>query len=190
MAAARQINKFTHHEFQIIQSEASYASAFPKIEKDTFEKKSITRQYDHSKGIDLKKYPGFYVSRLDGDLIYKSNVHKFFSKVTNNWAVTFISQSNQIERMVSWDDFKSNNTYYDHTHPQYKEILYKIQTDITNKMTAEEFFNQRQEKYGYNRNNRKYSLDWNTTYDLVSDPGFHTAQIYKEDTDEHFTDNF
>jgi len=162
------------------------------LNQDIHKKKSVTHYYDHSKGIDLKKYPAYYISRVDGDLLFKSNLHKFFSKVTNKWAVTFITESKKIERLMSWEDFSGTFTYYDHSHPQYKEILENLQTDIRNKMTAEEFFNQRQQKYGYNRNDRKYSLDWNSTYDLVSDPGFSSALLknHTHTHDEHFTDNF
>jgi len=138
-----------------------------------FKKKAVTKQYDHSRPINLKKLPSYYISRINGDLVFSNKIYKFHSNVTNTLTVSYVTETNKIEMLKSWDEFTKIFTYYDQKHPQYQEILDKVQTEIRNKMTPDEFFNQcnimTADEYFNQTSNKRYSRDWNMlSYDIIN----------------------
>lgn len=157
MSAARRII-----EFSGIISEREFAE---RTEQKIFTRKAVTKQYDHSRPINLKKLPAFYWSRVDGQQTFISKTQKYFCKVTNEWRIKFTTEEVNQEKDLSLHEFLTNNKYYDSTVPGYYDMMQKCQINRTNRMTAQEFFNQ---------NRRRYDP---LTYDIIVDPGFKSRNI-------------
>lgn len=116
-----------------------------------FKKQPVTKYYDHSRPINLRKIPVYYVSRINGEQVYQSKTWKFFSKDTNTWQISFTSEDSKIERWMSLDKFEEEFKKYDASNyafiGEYTETLEKLHKIRVTKMTADEFFSQNRRIY-------------------------------------------
>lgn len=170
MAAARRIT-ITQSEYDTLYS-GSVSSGMIIGERllptdEFFEKKAITKQYDHSKGINLRRLPIYYVHHKTGEQVFKHKTRKVFRKDIGVWEIYFTSEDINCEVFLTLEEFNRQFKYYDPSSPDYFKKAQDLHAERNNKMTASEFFSQ---------NNRSYPLHL-FTYDFVSSPGFSSSKV-------------
>ncbi len=136
MSAARR-RRVSLHNWTDLVSDPALNGTFTLVpNNDTiFKKKAVTKHYDHSNPINLKKKQIFWISKITTEYVFDNEI-----ETVDIFTVTFKTDGylKRIRKM-SIEEFKTEFVKYDSTSKDYKQKLEELQQINVGIMTANEF---------------------------------------------------
>jgi hypothetical protein len=120
--------------------------------------------YNYTKGIDLRKRAPFFVSRIDGEFVFKSDVIEVYDKTIQENSYVYIPHGDLTKSYRAYrnKEFYELHRCYDYKSKDYYEVLQALERRVDERQ-------QQTKKYS-----RTFDLQ---TYDLVADRGFSNTGI-------------